>query len=790
MRSTASKINWTKLRSCYKLNTTTISSLLEFQKRNIDAQTKVNLLQEQAQGINFSYYHSIIKDKTLLNEIEKDVKGFKPLKYNIDSQMKMINLLETKAFQSAKKMEYQIDLELIQLKKTLLNIQQARPIEDLTIHDILIACPEIEEKVEKMIKNNQWSIPGYKEKFGNLTIIKGGFGVIWLAATLGSKSSLKKLQKKEILSVNVPKACEYLSEPPEPLALRLSSNLMIGVTRIFNQQYADVQLTHARIRKELSTINTDKTNINLPPTKIRSDLFTLPDDPTFIPDLNDHGWEGFMTLPETSFNIELGLQEDASSSFNLSETPISFSQHTLPRSSLSANNTISKLEFAGSISRSAINMSSLIEKDDDILGSLNGGLFDFEFDADGEIKKIDTDSGHSNHFIQRHDSIPSKFDSDEGEENVKREHAEARKRKKFNHTFEETLMAYEEVDETAFDKYVENHEIKDSSFIPQDKILETSSDIYKNDDQQQKKRKLMQLRADISIELPSEDLISWRDNYLKNMKKQSILKVRKHQEKAAINNADFFIWNFSDELIHPGLKTLFLVNQKQKDSVIHKKRAREDEINDNESFETRMNSNYAQTRKSITGTQPNSDQDIELGRHVDEELTRHTSSLMPWNQSHISSRAGSVGPGMTPVSFDTPIIGGVGRMSTIGKKKRLTASPLGDGLDDINIDIGEDAMEDFDIFGTTNADIQMISNNDYQSTIMEKESYDFLEYTQACIHQKGKGRTITFEELVPVSSSSRSVASQALCHILLLASRNILVIRQVESYQDIWIKLS
>ncbi|CCJ31417.1 unnamed protein product [Pneumocystis jirovecii] len=43
-----------------------------------------------------------------------------------------------------------------------------------------------------------------------------------LAATLGSKSSLKRLQKREILSVNVPKACEYLSEPPEPLALRLS----------------------------------------------------------------------------------------------------------------------------------------------------------------------------------------------------------------------------------------------------------------------------------------------------------------------------------------------------------------------------------------------------------------------------------------------------------------------------------------------------------------------------------------------------------------------------------------
>ena len=59
-----------------------------------------------------------------------------------------------------------------------------------------------------------------------------------LAATLGSKSSLKRLQKRQILSVDVAEACTYLANPPdEPLALRLSSNLMFGVTRVFSQQY-------------------------------------------------------------------------------------------------------------------------------------------------------------------------------------------------------------------------------------------------------------------------------------------------------------------------------------------------------------------------------------------------------------------------------------------------------------------------------------------------------------------------------------------------------------------------
>lgn len=142
-----------------------------------------------------------------------------------------------------------------------------------------------------------------------------------------------------------------------------------------------------------------------------------------------------MSLPETSFDIEMGLQEDTSSSFNLSETPVSFSQRTLPRSSFSGGNTTSKLEFAGSVSRSAISMSSLIEKDNDILGTVNGELsFDFEFDADGEIRKIDVEQEYPENLVQKSSSISSKFDLDKGEENVRREHAEARKRKKFNHT--------------------------------------------------------------------------------------------------------------------------------------------------------------------------------------------------------------------------------------------------------------------------------------------------------------------------------------------------------------------
>jgi hypothetical protein len=47
-----------------------------------------------------------------------------------------------------------------------------------------------------------------------------------LVATLGSKSTLKKVDRKEICAVNIPKACQTIISPEAPMALRLQSNLL------------------------------------------------------------------------------------------------------------------------------------------------------------------------------------------------------------------------------------------------------------------------------------------------------------------------------------------------------------------------------------------------------------------------------------------------------------------------------------------------------------------------------------------------------------------------------------
>ena len=54
---------------------------------------------------------------------------------------------------------------------------------------------------------------------------------IRLAATLGSKSTFKKLPKRSVLTADIAQLCNLIIQPNEPLALRLSSNLMIGAAR-------------------------------------------------------------------------------------------------------------------------------------------------------------------------------------------------------------------------------------------------------------------------------------------------------------------------------------------------------------------------------------------------------------------------------------------------------------------------------------------------------------------------------------------------------------------------------
>jgi len=91
--------------------------------------------------------------------------------YDVGRQIKAIEAFEAQAVKNAEETKGRVDLELKDLAKTLENIESARPFEELTTDDVMAAAPEVEEKAKQLIAKGRWMVPGYQEKFGNLSLL-------------------------------------------------------------------------------------------------------------------------------------------------------------------------------------------------------------------------------------------------------------------------------------------------------------------------------------------------------------------------------------------------------------------------------------------------------------------------------------------------------------------------------------------------------------------------------------------------------------------------------------------
>jgi len=93
----------------------------------------VQLLSEQPSKIDFAHYRSILKNQSVIDEIEKYFSTFKPATYDVGRQIKAIETFEAQALKNAEETKGRVDLELKDLEKTLKNIETARPFDELTV---------------------------------------------------------------------------------------------------------------------------------------------------------------------------------------------------------------------------------------------------------------------------------------------------------------------------------------------------------------------------------------------------------------------------------------------------------------------------------------------------------------------------------------------------------------------------------------------------------------------------------------------------------------------------------
>ncbi|KAG8834577.1 ATP synthase d subunit [Serendipita sp. 399] len=176
--ATKTAVDFTKIYSTLGLGKETVSALQAFRKRHADAQRIHGTLSSQPTTVDFVHYRSILKNQSIVNEAEKLLKDFKPTTYDVSAHVKAIDQFEAKAascrqliVENAEATAAGIDVELKALQATLANIEDARPFDDLTVEDVGKAHPQILETVETMVKKGKWTVPGYKEKFGDLNVM-------------------------------------------------------------------------------------------------------------------------------------------------------------------------------------------------------------------------------------------------------------------------------------------------------------------------------------------------------------------------------------------------------------------------------------------------------------------------------------------------------------------------------------------------------------------------------------------------------------------------------------------
>jgi len=170
-RSAALKVDWAKITTSLGLRGQTVTGLQAFKKRNDDARRKVQQLSELPTAVDFAHYRSVLKNQSVVDEIEKRFAAFKPATYDVTRQLKAIEVFEVEAIKNAEATKEKVDLELKDLEKTLLNIESARPFDELTVSEVAAAEPSIDEKTSKLVSKGRWAVPGYKVRFVVVVVV-------------------------------------------------------------------------------------------------------------------------------------------------------------------------------------------------------------------------------------------------------------------------------------------------------------------------------------------------------------------------------------------------------------------------------------------------------------------------------------------------------------------------------------------------------------------------------------------------------------------------------------------
>ncbi|PGG99423.1 hypothetical protein AJ79_08539 [Helicocarpus griseus UAMH5409] len=535
-----------------------------------------------------------------------------------------------------------------------------------------------------------------------LTSREHGVATVWLVATLGAKSTTKKVNRKAILDVDVPKACETIIRPEAPMALRLQGNLLYGVSRVYNQQcgYAlmDAQTMRDRMRAMVKEIH----SMGLDPDagKAKPDQLVLPDDPSFIPDL---------MLP--GLNVDLSALEISSSIGSPRKSSL-LSSH-LSSSSKSSRFSDGKLHLnisssdIGGVDAGAFgfnsDISSTARKETQFelpaaFAEETGVLFqpDFEFDGEGNMVELPVRQAPQNKATGVSGGSGARDNTGlrlETEDDFRAPQDQ----------FDDQMALHDDDVNMRDDEKYGNSGSADPVPGPEsgvdpnyEPIVEESSETPEAQ-QRQRKRTIKTLGYDDPPELRNSDLAQWNSEYAQNMAVAAKFKQNNRLITLAKKNAGLWVMGRSvgcvntgfgvAEFDHPldmfaGEQLLAILTGTNVRRASRKRSC--DEVEDVESGDEGRNVRARGDEEDeiargdgnameLDGYGMGFDfQDVEVGRHAPADLYDDASSQMPWN---ITASIRGSQPGSSIHSRQ--LLPSVGGFPSVGGPRSIASGPDG-----------------------------------------------------------------------------------------------------------------
>ncbi|KAH8705629.1 hypothetical protein BGW36DRAFT_457046 [Talaromyces proteolyticus] len=606
-----------------------------------------------------------------------------------------------------------------------------------------------------------------------------------------------------------------------PMALRLQGNLLYGVSRVYNRQclytLTDVQSMLDKMKTALKIVHSR--GLNPDAGKARPEELVVPYDPAFIPEFSLPGLDFDLLKPPESLVSRLNLGSSLVSSHFSNSSQGQLVLETLPQLHIPSPSVING-DFGGFASLS--DSGNTVGKSDQVLGDtmLEEGVLlrpDFEFDEEGNIVELGLDNTLG---LQVESPMEGRPIDETTEENIHQpQDGDAMELQGDNFLLNSELEARDSPPPTS-------GRLPDPDYINNQETGENASHGRKH-------KAPKKVQVDINTEVCKAVLVQWEQEYLRNMSLADKLRAHSKQLIQAKRNATFWVSDCGIGSVGLGLGVSrmphplqpFCGEQLLAALSSNTGKRSSDEAGNDELDVTRRVRQRADDEVEKGLSRPNGmgednadilmQNDVELGLDAPASLPDDASSRMPWNitASLQGSVAGSSSIGRPLNSFDRSSRRHFERSGRLNGRFP-SASPLArrslhqdllgrDSLPGLSLDdFGSLYDDDLNAYmeqgilswrpetwhGTEGS-----SAIDAHATIssLGHDDRNFLEFLeirmQAVEYESGEneGRTGTpllkessFSQLFPTESTSCLVATQALMHVLTLATKDVIKVSQ------------